>query len=350
MRVMRAMVGVCGVLACAGAVCAQEAGKAVPAKFQHVRMPGDWDHGDVVARVQRALEDAGAEGMGVVFDVGGNRARTDVVNALCGVLRETKVYTVVFLADGADKRVGVGQLLTGLCADRVAMDPETSVVGRGDDGSFREWMAEEPVWEVVEGELKERLAAQLERVTTSRTVAEEIAGAMMSPPEVFAIGKAGDRCTVMEPGASGAVVLAGVPKGAKAGSREPVVQASARALAPLGVVSAGSIRNTLAKTGGALATAKKAVNIEDTVESLTVRLERLFADAETIERDVDERLDLPEPSLKTVAKNTYVAAAQDGRHNLLNVSRMIGEIESIVGRAPEILRTPVPGQIGRAHV
>ena len=324
--------------------------KEVPQRFQHVRLPGDLDHSDLVKQVGAALEGARAAGLGVVLDVGGNKSRTDVLSALCVTLRDSPVYTVVFLVDNADKKVGAGQLVLGLFADACSLDWDTRVFGKGAEDAFRDLAADEPDWGVVEAELKERLTVQLEDVAASRTVAEEIAGCLLTPVNAFAIAKAGDRCTVVAGDAQGALMLVKDRKkgfsllGDAAGSPFFAnIDAGGRELAPLGVATAGSVKNTLSKFGGAMAT-QKAVNIEDTVERLTVKLEALFADAETLERDVDERLDLPDPAERSVAKGQYHAAAEEGRHNLLEVNRMIGEIEAIVQRVPEILRTPAPGQ------
>lgn len=359
MRVINSMVcaAVCAaVLSMTSAVWAQaepDAGaatsgtKEIPQRFQHVRLPGDLDHSDLVKQVGAALEGARAAGLGVVLDVGGNKSRTDVLSALCVTLRDSPVYTVVFLVDNADKRVGAGQLVLALFADKCAIDTDTKVDGYASDIAFRELASDEPDWNVIETELKARLAVELEDVAVSRTVAEKIASGLISPESDFAIAKSAEGCRVVSPQAKGALPLVSekliTPVPGTIPPPPAFLDATGRELAPLGVATAGSVKNTLAKIGGAMAT-QKAVNIEDTVERLTVKLEALFADAETLERDVDERLDLPDPAERSVAKGQYHAAAEEGRHNLLEVNRMIGEIEGVVQRVPEILRTPAPGQ------
>lgn len=315
-----------------------------PTRFVHVRIPGDLDHSAIVGGVEAALVKAGAAGHGVVFDVGGNRSRTDVLSSLCLVLRDSPVYSVVFLADNSDRKVGVGQLMLGLFADRCAIDPETRVVGTGSDVAFRELAADEPSWDIIEGELVERVAAQLEPFTASRTVAEQIASNLMKPASGFAIAKHGDRCTVVASDASSAMEWS-LPPNPRAAQSETTIHATPRLLRLIGIDSAASVRNALSKMDGALVGGAKAVNLDETVDSVTVKLVSILADAETIEKDVDERLDMPDPALRTVARGQYLAAAQEGRHNLGEVERMIAEIEAMMERVPEVLRTPAPGQV-----
>jgi len=306
----------------------------------------------LIQDVETALAQAATDELGVVFDLGGNTARTDVLSSLCITLRDSPVFTVVYLADNSDRTVGVSQLALGLFADRCFIDPETRVVGRGADPANRDLAADAPAWDIIEQELNERIARQLAAVAVSPTVADEFAAKLMNPTEGLALTVAAGRFTIVPQGAQGALILTEPPtrrrvNGTTAnGGVAPAhtrINAAPRVLAPLGVAPAGSITNALASLDATLAKGRKAINIEETIASVSIIIEGLFADAASIEKDVDERLDLPDPATRTTARKQYHVAAQEGRHNLSEVNRMINSIETHLERVPEILRTAPPG-------
>jgi len=286
-------------------------------------MPGDWDCIALGDELDRALREATeANAPLVVFEIEGNRARADVTHRVAQSLRAARVPTAVWLTGGPDRTVGVGQLVASQFTGMVLCGSGLTVRGRG-RGECEHLAPERAPWEITLAELRGWLEPKL----SERGANESLTGVLTSGPEMPSeplpsllrvVHRPGEPAVVESP-ASELVALRLADRTCEEWRRIPAMHA----------VRGSDVRTRRVDT--CTQSLRRAV-----LESLA-RTDSAYAAA-------TETLSLPDPSRREAASGSYRDAARRAQPHLSVLREAIEALERDFTKAPEVLRTPAPGQ------
>lgn len=309
---------------------------AHPAPAVRIVVDHDIDCLAAAFEIEQAIDDAIAlRASTVILDLGGNTARLDLVSRLGPRLRDAGLPTVAWIDGGDDLKVGPGQLALALFADRLVVRDRVTV-GGAIRGSHDDLADKETPWEILAGELRDRLAARL---------------ALREQPEALAdplVGRRADVYVSIE-STPARFIAADSPL---AGARQ--VARTSNGLAAVSLTTRDLRDTRLAEAAPRdWAAAAEHLGLPRRIETRAVaasaaraRLEAadMIVEIESRLESAKRALDLPSPARRSVAPRRYRDAAQSARAHLDHADARLADLEALLTRIPEVLRLPAPGQ------
>ncbi len=315
-------------------------------KVWHLRITGDLDSDrlarDFAAELDRA---ASANAALLLLELDGNRSRPDVVLAMGRRVTECRVRTAAYLADGRDRRVGIGQLMLGVLCTDAFVAPGTRVVHTAAD-DLRALAPDDTDWRRIADDLIAEAGTRIE----SRSGDARLAGLLVAPVESAWFVAEADPARIETdpppgPGAQFVYFASSGPDRIEIDAALAVSLRLARGI-PAGVprlltdlgARAGSPR-TQVKLSSGLGDAER--RLEREMGDLRVAMERIQETLRVTAAKLDRR---PQPS-------DYRRAGNAALQQIDAADRALADAESLTAEYPELLRDAVPTpSAGRARL
>lgn len=294
-----------------------------PGPVWRIVLPNDWDCIALGDDLDRALREA-SEGHSplVVLEIEGNLARADVTHRVAQSLRAASVPTAVWLTGGPDRGVGVGQLVASQFTGMVICGNGVTLRGRG-RGECEHLAPERTAWDLTLAELRGWLEPKLgERGASESLTAVLTSGPELPPashPALLRVVERRNEPAMLESTATELVALRLADRSCEEWRRIPAMF---------------DIRGAEVRTRR-IDTCAQSLR-RGAIEALT-RTDQAYDAAM-------KALDLPDPARREAASGAYREAARRAQPHLGALRDATESLERDFTRAPEVLRTPAPGQ------
>lgn len=334
MNMTRRLIGVLGACGCFVLTASAQPGDITPPPHAiRIVVAHDLDCEAAILEFESALRGAKQlNATAVVVELAGNSARLDLVNRASVALRDVGVPTVAWLDGGEDLQIGPGQVALACFADRIVARDRLAVVGEA-RGRVEQLAEGTVAWEIIAGELRERLVSRLNdsRSLLADPLVGRSATVYIAPdgsPRLTTNESPPPKSRLLTREVDGRVSLTMSAKDIReSGLAEAVVRDWTAAARHLGLSKRVTVNTIdLSASKAAIDAGQALAAIGDTLAEAT------------------RALDLPDPQRRRVAVSKYRDAAQRARRLLDDVEKSITETESLLVRVPEVLRTPAPGQ------
>lgn len=325
-------------LALTSLAAAQPTDKPAPAprgKVWHITLRGDLDCRALADEAERALQAANDAGAGLILlELDGDRARDDLVRDLGRALLASDAPVCVWLNDPRGRRVGRGQLLLGLLADRCAIAPRTAIIHES-DGDLADLAPEGTDREQVRRELSGAIYTQLRE----RTGDPDPAAALVSLDSPLWIVRDGPTAR-LTPAAPQEPATARLVFEAPA----TPLRLTADDLVALGWAagphpSAAAVLSASGRAGASRTERTLRSGLADARD----RLERALAHADERAAAIDAVLDLRPRDSRVLTDRDHHDAGSRAREMIDAARALLRDAEDLCAAYPELTALPAPG-------